>query len=232
MAQVLPYVQSPLEQLMPYIGQLGQGVRDIGTKIQTNKKTENFNKTVNDPNATDIQIANAFSQLPKETKEFSGPLYTQAIKARGEQAKKSQELQQTREGLKSSIDFLEEALPYTGARFGGGKALLRNVPGTEAFAKAKEFDSTGFWVTDNVYTHFNKGTVSDAKLELIKKDLSPRSDLFESENRARINSLKRIMALPADISKEKFDAIVDKEVKSVKGESPSGSKSLQSIWYE
>ena len=55
---------------MPYIGQLGQGVRDIGTKITSNRKSENFNKIVNDPNATDIQIATAFSQLPKDIKVY------------------------------------------------------------------------------------------------------------------------------------------------------------------
>lgn len=212
MAQVLPYVQSPLEQLTPYIGQLGEGVREIGTKIANNRKSENFNKIINDPNSSDIQIANAFSQLPKDIKESSGPLYTQALRNRGQAAQQAGKVNEglNTQGFKSSASRLRELLPKTGS------SVFVSFPGTQTYQDRAEFDKLGFLLADNVYTHFNKGALTDKKFDYVKNELAPQAGLLQGENEARISALERIAGLPPDIDPEKLDSIIDKEVKSVK----------------
>lgn len=141
----------------------------------------------------------------------------QQQKALLEQQKEEKELS----GLKSTLKQLREDIGYTGARI-PGKSFFGDIPGTEAFGKRKEFDAAGFLAADTVYTHFNKGTISEAKLEVIKNDLSPNSKFSERENLARINALERIMGLPSNTPPEKVDKIIEHEKKRVSD--ASGSK--------
>lgn len=145
-----------------------------------------------------------------------------------EQMEKQQELQ----GLKDTLNQLEEDIPYTGTAIFGKKSFFGNIPGTEAYQKREEFDSSGFLAADKVFTHFNKGTISKEKLKKISEDLAPRSDLSEKKNIARIASLRRIMGLPKDISEKKLDQFIAHEKKRMGIESPSQERPPLESFYK
>ena len=133
---------------------------------------------------------------------------------RGIQRKQIEKTEETK-GLSNTLDWLDENIKYTGSTkipFTASSTLGGARRGV--VEKRAEFDASGFWAADNVFTHFNKGTVSSPKLELIRNELAPKSDLPERVNKARIASLRRMANLPANISKDKFDKILDKEVEN------------------
>lgn len=121
------------------------------------------------------------------------------------------------EGLSNTLDWLEDnykyagstKIPFTKSNTLGG--LKRTVIGKRA-----EIDAAGFWATDQIFTHFNKGTVSKEKLKVIREDLAPKSDISERKYKARVSALRRIANLPRNISKRKFDNVIEEEVEKVK----------------
>lgn len=146
---------------------------------------------------------------------------------RAEIIKKEEEQAPVRE----SLDWLDENLKYTGSTgfpglfAGNTENFLGQIPNTEAYEKRQEFTNTGWWVTDKVYTHFNKGVISDKKLKIIQEELAPRGDLFQSKNKARIAALRRLYNLPKNISSAAFDKQLEREVKAVKKiPSPEGQE--------
>ncbi len=80
---------------------------------------------------------------------------------------------------------------------------------------AENLDRLGFWYTDKIYTHFNKGAISTVKFSEIKNKLSPNASASPRENRARLNALNTIAGLKPNVSSKDFDRAVDKEVKKV-----------------
>lgn len=75
MVQVLPYLQTPLEQLLPHINQLAGGIGMGLANWQTNKKIAANNEILKDPKATAIQKFDAFSQMPETYKKSTGPAF-------------------------------------------------------------------------------------------------------------------------------------------------------------
>lgn len=127
---------------------------------------------------------------------------------------KKQEEDEEKRNLLSNADDLRKFSRYSDNLFFNNP--LRHVPGTEAFAARKQLDTQGLLFADKIYTHFNKGTVSDKKMDLIVKKLAPNSELTESENNARINSLIRIMGLPSDASEAEVDKVFKEEQKKLR----------------
>ena len=80
---------------------------------------------------------------------------------------------------------------------------------------AENLDRLGFWYTDKIYTHFNKGVVSKIKFSEIKNKLSPNASASPRVNRARLNALNTIAGLKPNVSSKDFDRAVDKGVKKV-----------------
>lgn len=235
MVQVLPAVQGFGEKLANVLGQAGTDVFQGYQQYRSNQKDQEIINSF-DPNASPIEQIKKFSQLSPQKQAAVTPLLQQYLKTQGTQQVAQQKQQQETEGLKNALDFLDQNIEYTGATFIPGTKSFgaANRPFTmnrEGLQKREEFDTTGFWAADQVFTHFNKGTVSKEKLKVIQKDLAPRADLSERKNKARIDALRRMANLPADISPEKFNKILEKEVKSAnKGEKESSKPSLEEIF--
>lgn len=120
-------------------------------------------------------------------------------------------------GLKNSLDWLDENIGYTGNKYiPFTKSFTGGGLNRETVGKRAEYDSAGFLAADQVYTHFNKGTISEAKLELIKKDLAPNSNLSERENKARVSALRRISNLPKNTNSKAVDKLINQELTAVK----------------
>lgn len=158
---------------------------------------------------------------------------------------KASEKEQAHAGIKTSLDWLDKNIGFSGKhgispRWGGIEAL-----GTEGGLAMKdpvtgqqlsnlqikkireEIDQTGLLAADAVYTHFNKGVLNKVKWEDVKELFSPKSDLPAEVNRARIASLRRIMGLKPNISKEALNKQIDKEANVLKKIEKSGkSKKL------
>lgn len=154
--------------------------------------------------------------------------------------KKGQEQQQQAEesqGVSDALNWLDENAEYAGSTLYPGKSFLGgkskgnrftifDLPINRAASGTREeIDATGFWVTDKIYTHFNKGQISNVKLETIRKDLSPRSDISERAYKARVAALRRISNLPPNAPKSVVDQTIDREIKAVKKiEKATGNK--------
>ena len=68
MVQILPYVQSPLEQLTPHIAQAATHVTEGFKKQRENRLIQANEKILNDPNSSVIQKNAAFSKMPLDYK--------------------------------------------------------------------------------------------------------------------------------------------------------------------
>lgn len=111
---------------------------------------------------------------------------------------------------KKNIDWLRDNIDYTGwAGIPGTKAQFGRFKRTKAGRIREEFDKKSLWMTDKIFTHFNKGVINKPKWETIKDELAPNSKLSKNENIARTNALESMLELPPDISPEEFDNYVD-----------------------
>lgn len=219
MVQVLPYVPSFGEKLMPV---LSESIGNIAKGYQQQRANQNDQKILEglakNPNATPLEQIAAVNQLSKDKRESLTPLFTQYIKTQqkqGETSAKAAEAQKERQEFEPTLNRLDDLVHRTGAKLPFSDAFFGGIPGTAANQEREEFDSLGFLAADKVFTHFNKGTISKDKLKKIVEDLAPKSDLTQSKNRARIKALRTISGLPSNVSQEKFDAVVDKATKSV-----------------
>lgn len=138
-----------------------------------------------------------------------------AFADRQKQLFEQQEKQREEQGFQNVFDELEELFAYGGMDFPGMKSGTIWGLNREAVEKREELDKLGFWVADKVYTHFNKGTVTDKKFNEIKKELAPNSKLSERKNRGRMRALQLISNLPSNINQKAFDKFVDKQIAEV-----------------
>lgn len=149
-------------------------------------------------------------------KETSAVQTEKAMAERQKQMMDLQEKQQEIQGFQNAFQTLEEMLPYTGVTtIPGFKSFTGGGLRRETVEKRENFDKLGFWLTDKVFTHFNKGVVSQPKFKEIKESLAPRADLSERQNRARINALKTISNLPSDTTSKEFDKVADRQIAEV-----------------
>jgi len=91
---------------------------------------------------------------------------------------------------------------------------LGSQPGNKEMSD--ELDTLGFWYTDKIYTHFNKGVISNIKFKNLKDTLSPNSSDRPETARAKLRSLNVIAGLNPDISPKNFDKVLDSQIKKVK----------------
>jgi len=79
MVQVLQYVPSFLETLQPAINQAAQGAGQMYGMSQLNKKIQQNEKILADPNSSAVQKAGAYSAQPDSWKESSGTVWAAAL---------------------------------------------------------------------------------------------------------------------------------------------------------
>lgn len=230
MPQVLPQVPTFAERLGGRLEQaIGQGIQGYKQHKRTLADQKVLEAIGSNPNSSAMDYITGFSKLSPEAQKTYTPIIqsllnnqgradAQRVKVEGKAAEKAAEKEELTQGLNQSLDWLENNVSYTGSQwvpYSDSERTREWSTDREAVQIRKEYDTTGFWAADQVYTHFNKGQISEAKLKVIKNDLSPRGDLSERENKARIASLRRISNLPSDASKEKVDKVIDAEVKKV-----------------
>lgn len=260
MVQILPQVPNFGSQLAQVIGLAGKNIGEGLVQTYGNVKDKNVMEQLQDPNLSPMQKMTLIGKLSKEKAGVMATMYDTFLKgdiaAAQQQAKlagqkelaehkellktgtKEQAKKQTEEGLRTSLDTLDQLIPYTGSTGVGNIESILGAEGGKAgtwgglrrgsVEARKQFDALGFWSADQVYTHFNKGTMSESKLNQVKKNLAPRADLSERENKARINAMRTISNLPKDIDSKKLDKIIDQETTKV--QSFKSKKSLEEIW--
>ncbi len=215
MVQVLPYVQSPLEQLMPHInqaaGQIGQGFINRSANLSDQRILEGL---AQNQNATPMDQIKAFSALSSGKQQTLSPLFTQFMQSQQKQAAGVAKKEEVKGEVVPSLDRLEELTKRSGGRFGFRPALGK-LPFTPWNEERKELDTLGIWAADKVYTHFNKGVLNEAKWNDVKDKFAPKAELSDRENMARINAMRRIMNLPAGISSKKLDGVIDQEQRNI-----------------
>ena len=127
---------------------------------------------------------------------------------------KKQEENEEKQNLFSNAKELEELSEYSDNPILNNP--LRHVPGTKSYSARKQLDAQGLLFADKIFTHFNKGTISTPKLELIVESLAPNSRLTKSENLSRIKALTRVMGLPSDASETEVDKVFKEEQKKLR----------------
>ena len=142
------------------------------------------------------------------------------------------EKQQDLKGTLDTINWLDENSRYSGKfglppKWGGieaqgesGGLALKDAEGNQlSNAEIKgireEFDSSGIWAADKVYTHFNKGVLNKEKWEDIKTKFAPNSELPSYINKARTAALRRIMGLAPNSSPAAVNTIIERESKAL-----------------
>jgi hypothetical protein len=215
--QHLPRPQSSGEKLAKGIGAgLDKGVELYGQHKQQQQENEFFQREfgVDTKGASpDVKKLLAQSQLKQRV---------ESQKLLGKQQQEEKKKQEEQEGLKTALDWLDENAETHSGRF--FKGVGANIPGTKRHGQREEYSTTGFWAADQVFTHFNKGTVSKEKLKVIQNDLAPRAGISSRENKARIAAMRRMTNLPSNIPKEIFEKELNKEIKAVnKIEKPNGA---------
>ena len=163
-------------------------------------------------------------------------LAIQQIKNQGLQGKnqlKEQEKKDLAISMKNNLDKLRELTPYAGSERVGNWLAVLGMKGGEAgtfgrmrrnsVEKRAYMNKLGFWITDQLYTHFNKGVMNIPKLEQVKKELAPNSENSEREYKARVDALEAIASLPPDIDSKTLDKYVDKKIEEVKNNVEQGN---------
>ena len=233
MVNILPKVPSFGERIGASLGAgLGAGM----------SKAADFATQLGLEEAKGQREKNLFSQMLGNGSEGYGgeePSYSKNIAEEAYFAEKypkaSKLIQANREkkeafqGAKDSLNWLDKNIMYSGTfgvspEWGGLEAQgiglgLKDETGKqlsnqEIKSIREGITNTGLWVTDKIFTHFNKGTLNKAKWESLKEDLAPRADLPPKVNRARIDGLKRILGLPSDAPRKIVDKVIDGEVKA------------------
>lgn len=237
MVQVLPGVPTFAQQLIPQInqaiGSLSQGYQQ---GVQKRGDQEVLDQIASmDPNTSLAEKVAIFGKLSPEKQKLLTPLYAQAFKEQlGSQRSQAEQQgkMQEQEGLKNSIDYLRENAQEVSRGGYSPVKTFKNVflPGTKYAKAAEEFDTTGFFATDQLFTHFNKGTISKDKLATIKEDLAPNSRLTKEQNLGRINSLARLANLPEGTTSEKFNKEFARVKKEIEGNERNQKPGLESFY--
>jgi hypothetical protein len=229
MVQFLQRSPSFGELLGQGVGQgLGKGL-EFAQQLALKKKEgtqdwENFQKTFQGKD-------NEFSweNIDPVRKAFLAMTNPKAYKALEEQEEKTQ----ATKGITQSLDWLEKNIQYSG-KFGvapkwggieaqgetGGLALHdpetgKQLSNLEIKAKREEINTTGIWMADAIYTHFNKGVLNKEKWEDVKGRFATNADLPAEVNRARMAAARRIMGLPSNAPSKVVNEVINKETKAL-----------------
>lgn len=260
MVQVLPEVPNFNTLLAKAIPGAVQNLAEGGMQWYQNTQDKKVMEDIKKSESPEDMLAKYQSLSPQSKKEMQ-PLVDTLIKGRfaadamyNKQAFKAQqkeaEEQKLKQELTQKIDKMRGYKNYVGSEAAGNLLSIVGKEGGEAGTwgglnrKAVQtrayVDAEGFWLADQTYTHFNKGTMSEAKLEQVREKLAPNSSNSEREYIARLDAIQDIIGLPKDIPSEKLDKYIDQKVKEVQkvGEKEknieqkrtSGKRSLEEVW--
>lgn len=213
MVQVLPYVPSFLEQATPHLGNIGFGIGNLIGQNQKQKRDQTLLNEIQGGQASPVQLSKIWSSLSPEARKTYEPFLASQLRIQeNEQKLQQKEASTQRQAETEKETARQEFIPMAKTIDG---LIDRAAYGTGSIKDMADLDASGFWYTDKVYTHFNKGVVSNVRFENMKNELAPNSKQRPSVNRARLGALNRMAGLPSDISSEKFNKILDKEIKNV-----------------
>jgi hypothetical protein len=218
-----------LNKIFDQAKQGGMSEQDLMTQVLSKVSPQNRESAAK-------LLQNEFMSLPRREKVYEKLGYTKEIarlppderkialqnqfQGKALEQKQQQEVQKEQreqQETKTQIQELRDDISYTGYPiFSGIKPLVGKIPGTEAHRKRKGFEKSSIWITDKIFSHFNKGTISKPKLELIVKDLAPHPDLSQSENLARLDALDRAIGLPRDATYNDLKSIIGEKSESKK----------------
>lgn len=223
--QVLPYIQSPLEQLSPHIqqaaGALGAG---LGSH-QRNKSDQSILASLQNASTSPIDYQTLWAKLSPKAREEYKPFLDSQLRMK--EAENKEQLKQQTEQKKEKREtaaFHDSVRPQLNAV----KDLAQKYSSSQTTADAEELNTSGFSVTDRIYTHVNKGVINKPKFEQMVNGLAPRAGLSADQNGRRVRSLERLAGLPEHTSPEKFDKELDKELKKSTASDKKESKSSSS----
>lgn len=213
--QVLPAVPSFGEKLAETLAQAGGNIgQGFIERQQRANDQQIMNQLASNPSATSMDMIKAYTSLSKPTQATIAPLMQQYIKGQQQFADTGQE---EKKQTANQLNQLEEMIPYTGVtKIPFMKSSTWGGLARETLQKREQFTTQGFWITDKVYTHFNKGQISEKKLQQIKDNLAPRADLSERKNKGRIAALRAMASLPSDADAKIVNKVIDKGIAEVK----------------
>lgn len=239
MVQVFDKVQSPLEQLNPYIQQASSQIGGALQNRAMNKRTQSILSQLENPELSQIQQATLTSQLPKQhadqylsarkiqAYENANAQKNQAAQQAAVQKQQKEQLAQEEEiaSNRALSERIRDNIKYSGP-WGGGF-----VRGTPEFSGREELDASGVIYADKSWSTINKGQMTDAKQKLILGKLAPNSELTPEQNQARVNVLDDMNKVTSNLSPEKAEKYIDKKVLQVE-EIDKKSRKLGSFAYE
>lgn len=214
MVQVLPYVQTPLEQLTPHINQAAQSIGQGVGGFFRNRSDQQILNSIQNGEISPASLPTIWGKLSPEARATYEPF----LKTQLDLQQHQQKLEQTQAADIKKVEKEKEiAREELAPKFDNLDKLIDDQVLNVGNLEAQEaLNAQGFWITDQVYTHFNKGVINKEKFKNMKDDLAPNANLRPAVNKARLKALKTISGLPEDISKEKFDKVLDQSIKKVK----------------
>lgn len=201
MVQVLPYVQSPLERLTPYIaqaaGNIGQG---IGQHYR-NKTDQSILEQIQSGEISAANLPSAWGKLSESARNKYEPFLKSQLNIEEAKAKeeakagvKKTEKKERAIGLLKTSDEMEALLPYTGSTRVPGKSFNATPGGLNrtGLEKRNEFDTLAADAASFFRDLETKGQLPQGLYEQVIKPRLPNSELSERENLGRIKGIKAL----------------------------------------
>lgn len=194
MVQILPYVPSFGEQIMP---QLAQTIGNIAQNYQQNRANRNDQKILQglatNPNSTPLEQISAFNQLSKEKRDSLTPLFTQYMKTQQKQqetsAKQNQEAQEKQQKLSGTEEILNN-LEALKKHTGPGHRLANT--GRSGVQKRQQIDSEAIALEGYFRDLATKGALPQKTFAELLKRL-PNSKMTEAQYQGAIDGIRDII---------------------------------------
>ena len=156
MVQVLPYVQSPLEQLTPHLAQFGANIGEGLARRAVSKQDEAAYKQF-ETAKTPMEQVNAYLKFSPETQKAIGPVISSLIKNKQEGESSSQNIQGSFENLVGLLGSENIGVRTNLAQFFGDKALSEQA----------EFENSKINLIAELRDRVNKGVLSNQKFNYL-----------------------------------------------------------------
>lgn len=216
MVQVLPYVPSFGERLVP---EIGQAVGNISQGLQNRAQNQSDQRIIQsfDPNDSPMNQIQKFSRLSRGKQDSLSPLFQQMLKTQGQQQGPQQQQMQEHEDISKTINSLVDTLAE-------GKVGLGNIF-NKVTAEGREsrayYDELALGVERRLADMVGKGALSKTRFDYLKSKLPSSSDT-DATNRGKLRSLAE--EFKVDIKNPEFKKLLKQEGESVNQEEAPQAK--------
>lgn len=208
MVQVLPYIQSPLEQLQPYIQNfaqtIGHGLRQRGINRQNEGAMAAFQTA-----QTPMEQISAFSKFHPDTQKNLSPLVTQLIK--NSQSKKEEQMISD-EAIDSSLNTIENLLDTSSSV--GLSANPMDYFSDQALEDKGQWDTAKLNLIAALRDKVNKGVLTNQKFKFII-DSMPDFHSRKATSSGKLKELRKQL-LPSEQSEGKMRKAENKSIPEFK----------------